>query len=173
MKKFAVALISAVMLVFVGAGMAQAQATDPVVTVDKEEVEPGGTVTVGVEGAEPDSTIAATIGDSTAEGAADADGNASIEVTVPDAPGQTDGVVNVNGVDVPISVLIAVAGDAAGGDAAAGDAAAGDGTPQPTAVNTGDGSTTSTNPTWLFAAAAALLVLGVGALTLRPRSQGS
>jgi len=46
---------------------------------------------------------------------------------------------------------------------------AGDGTPQPTAVNTGDGLSPSDNSAVLLAAAAGLLLVGGGAIALRRR----
>jgi hypothetical protein len=89
----------------------------------------------------------------------DVDGNADIPVTIPENVelGELDGIVTVNGVDAPISALVV----AAGGEVE------GDGTPQPTAVNTGDGSSSSDNSMVLFAAAAGLLLLGGGAVVGR------
>ena len=164
MKKILVGIIAGAALLVGGAGLASAQA-DPVVTVDKEEVEPGGEVVVNVTGAEADSPIAVEIGEATGEGTADGDGNADIPVTIPENVefGQLDGIVNINGVDVPISVLVAAAGGEAGGEA-------GDGTPAPTAVNTGDELRSSSNAAALFAAAAGLFLVGAGAIVFRRRS---
>jgi len=165
MNKILVAIMAGAVLLVGGAGLASAQedpeVEDPEVTVDKEEVEPGGEVVVNVSGAEADSPIAVEIGEATAEGTADGDGNADIPVTIPENVefGELDGIENVNGVDVPISVLIA----AAGGEG-------GDGTPAPTAVNTGDGLSSSSNAAALFAAAAGLLLVGGGAIVFRRRS---
>jgi hypothetical protein len=169
MNKILVAIVAGAALLVGGAGLASAQAdpeVDPEVTVDKEEVEPGGEVVVNVSGAEADSPIAVEIGEATAEGTADGDGNADIPVTIPEnvEVGQLDGIVNVNGVDVPISVLVA----ALGGEGGGGDG--GDGTPAPTAVNTGDELRSSSNAAALFAAAAGLFLVGAGAIVFRRRS---
>jgi hypothetical protein len=174
MNKILVAIMAGAALLVGGAGLASAQdpEVDPVVTVDKEEVEPGGEVVVNVSGAEADSPIAVEIGEATAEGTADGDGNADIPVTIPEnvEVGQLDGIVNVNGVDVPISVLVAALGGegAGGGDGDGGDG--GDGTPAPTAVNTGDELRSSSNAAALFAAAAGLFLVGAGAIVFRRRS---
>ena len=161
MKKILVGIIAGAALLVGGAGLASAQA-DPVVTVDVEEVEPGGEVVVNVTGAEADSPIAVAIGEATGEGTADGDGNADIPVTIPENVelGALDGIVTVNGVDVPISVAIV----------ALQDAGAGDGTVQPTAVNTGDELSSSSNAAALFAAAVGLFLVGGGAIVLRRRS---
>ena len=160
MKKLIVATLSALVLVVGGSAAGVSAQADPVVSVDKAEVEPGGAVTVNVSGAEADSAILVEIGEATGEGTADGDGNADIPITIPANVefGELDGIVNINGVDYPISVVVAAAAEA------------GDGTPQPTAVNTGDGSSSSSNSTALFAAAAGLLVISGGAMTMRRRS---
>ena len=160
MQKLIVSMMAGAVLLVSGAGLASAQA-DPTVTVDKEEVEPGGEVVVNVKGAEADSPIAVEIGEATGEGTADGDGNADIQVTIPENVefGQLDGIVNINGVDVPISVLVAAAGSEAG-----------DGTPAPTAVNTGDELRSSSIAAALFAAAAGLFLVGAGAIVFRRRS---
>jgi hypothetical protein len=165
MKKILVGIMAGAALLVGGAGLASAQAVDPVVTVDKVEVEPGGEVNVNVSGAEADSAILVEIGEATGEGTADGDGNADIPVTIPANVdfGELDGIVNINGVDFPISVVVAAAAEAEA-------EGTGDGTPQPTAVNTGDGSSSSSNSVALFAAAAGLLVIGGGAMTIRRRS---
>jgi MYXO-CTERM domain-containing protein len=167
MKKILIATLSALVLVVGGSAAGVSAQADPVVTVDKAEVEPGGEVVVNVSGAEADSPILVEIGEATGEGTADVDGNADIPVTIPANVelGELDGIVNINGVDFPVSVVVAAA--------AAAEAEAegtGDGTPQPTAVNTGDGSSSSSNSMTLFAAAAGLLVIGGGAMTIRRRS---
>jgi hypothetical protein len=51
-----------------------------------------------------------------------------------------------------------------------GDGVDGDGTPQPTAVNTGDALNSSNNSTALFAGAAGMFLLGSGAFVARRRS---
>jgi MYXO-CTERM domain-containing protein len=165
MKKILIATLSALVLVVGGSAAGVSAQADPVVTVDKAEVEPGGEVTVNVSGAEADSPIVVEIGEATGEGTADVDGNADIPVTIPANVdfGELDGIVNINGVDFPISVVVAAAAEAEA-------EGTGDGTPQPTAVNTGDGSSSSSNSMTLFAAAAGLLVLGGGAMTIRRRS---
>jgi hypothetical protein len=162
MKKLIIATLSALVLVVGGSAAGVSAQTDPVVTLDQEEVEPGGEVTVNVSGAEADSPILVEIGEATGEGTADGDGNADIPITIPANVelGELDGIVTVNGVDVPIMVAVV----------ALQDAGAGDGTLQPTAVNTGDASSSSSSSAALFAAAAALLVVGGGAMTIRRRS---
>jgi hypothetical protein len=161
MQKLIVSMMAGAVLLVGGAGLASAQA-DPTVSLDKEEVEPGGEVIVNVSGAEADSPILVEIGEATGEGTADGDGNADIPITIPANVelGELDGIVTVNGVDVPIRVAIV----------ALQDAGAGDGTAQPTAVNTGDELSSSSNSAALFAAAAGLLLLGGGAIVFRRRS---
>jgi hypothetical protein len=164
MQKLIVSMMAGAVLLVSGAGLASAQA-DPTVTVDKEEVEPGGEVVVNVSGAEADSPINVELGGATGEGTADGDGNADIPITIPENVelGALDGIVTINGVDIPISVAIAAAGGGAG-------AGAGDGTAQPTAVNTGDGTSSSSNAAALFAAAVGLFLVGGGAIVFRRRS---
>jgi len=161
MRRMIVSMMAGAVLVVGGAGLASAQA-DPVVTVDKAEVEPGGEVNVNVSGAEPASEIHVEIGEATGDGTADGDGNADIPLVIPANVelGALDGIVTINGVDVPISVVIV----------ALQDAGAGDGTVQPTAVNTGDELSSSSNAAALFAAAVGLFLVGGGAIVLRRRS---
>jgi hypothetical protein len=166
MKKLIVATLSALVLVVGGsaAGVsAQVVEGEPEIIIDNPAPAPGDTVNVGVGNLEPETEVGVELGDQVAEGVADADGNASIPITIPANVdlGELDGIVSINGVDYPISVVVAAVAEAAG---------TGDGTPQPTAVNTGDGSSSSSNSMVLFAAAAGLLVIGGGAMTLRRRS---
>jgi MYXO-CTERM domain-containing protein len=166
MKKLIVATLSALVLVVGGsaAGVsAQVVEGEPEIVVDNPQPAPGDTVTIGVGNLEPETEVGIELGDQVADGVADADGNASIDIKVPDEPGEIDGIVNINGVDYPISVVVAAVAEAEA-------EGTGDGTPQPTAVNTGDASRSSNNSVALFAAAAGLLVLGGGAMTIRRRS---
>lgn len=173
MKRLVIAAAATTALLFGGAGIAQAQETEPeteVVVEVEEELVAGDSSDVVVSGAEPDATIDVNIGDETFSGTVAADGTASIAINVPQVTGPIDGTVVINGREIAISSVI-IAARQAGDDGAGGDdgAAEGDGTVQPTAVNTGDASTSSNNSTLLFAAAAGLFLIGGGAF-IRLRS---
>ena len=165
MRRLGICVVAAVAVLVGGsATVASAQTVgDPEVSIDNAEPEAGGTINVTVSNLEPETAVSITLGDSTAEGVADADGTAVIAVQVPAEPGDIDGAVNVGGVEIPFAVSVQGAGD--GGDGTEG----GDGTPQPTVVNTGELDPAG-NTALLFAAAACLLLLAGGALVLRQRS---
>jgi hypothetical protein len=99
--------------------------------------------------------------------ALDANGGATFEITVKVGPIGTgncgpdadDCVIMVGSLAEPENAAAPIS--FAGQD--------GDGTPQPTAVNTGDGLSPSGNSAALLAAAAGLLLVGGGAMALRRR----
>lgn len=163
----AVASVLALLLVGSAAGVA-AQSGDPEVTVGEPEVVAGESVTLTVTNLEPDSAVSVTLGEATAEGTASAEGEAEIEIEVGDEAGEFDGIVTVNGVDVPFSVLVAAAEEEAEGDGA--EEEEGDGTAAPTSVNAGSQPNSSNESTLLLAGAAGLFVLGGTALALRRNS---
>ena len=164
--KFVAAAIAAAVLALGAAGQASAQPeADPQVVVDNENPTAGDTVTVNVTEADPDVPVEVTLGDQTASGMTDGDGAASVAVTVPDSPGELDGIVNINGKDVPIAVLIqAKAAAAEGDDAGEAGAAAADGDDALPASGIDD-------PGTLVLIAAGLLLAGT-ALVLTTRRHG-
>ncbi|MGI9644880.1 MAG: hypothetical protein ACR2O6_06175, partial [Ilumatobacteraceae bacterium] len=171
MKKIIVSITAGLALAIGGAGFAAAQG-DPEVSLDKGEVEPDGEVTVNIANAEANVPYTVELGEGSGGGDTDGDGAGSTTVNVGAVElGQLDGIVNINGVDFPISVVIAAAaGEGEGGEGEGGEGEeGGDGTPAPTAVNTGD-QLSSSNSTTLYAAAAGLFLLGGGALVLRRQS---
>ena len=164
--KFVAAAIAAAVLALGAAGQASAQPeADPQVVVDNENPTAGDTVTVNVTEADPDVPVEVTLGDQTASGTTDGDGAASVPVTVPDSPGELDGIVNINGKDVPIAVLIqAKAAAAEGDDAGEAGAAAAEGDDALPASGIDD-------PGTLVLIAAGLLLAGT-ALVLTTRRHG-
>lgn len=99
----------------------------------------------------------------------DANGDATFEITVKTGPvgsgncgfGADDCVILVGSLSQPENGAAPIA---------FADPAAGDGTPQPTAVNSGDQPSASNNAALLFAAAAGLFFVAVGAFGLRRRA---
>jgi hypothetical protein len=152
-----------VLSVMFGLSSAALAQDDPEVEVEVEgevgaDPAAGDTITVRVKKLDPDTEVAIKLGEVTGSAVADADGVAEAEIVVPDAPGEIDGIVTIDGVDVPFKVVVLAA----------------DGTAVPSAVNTGDGLETSSNSAPLyFAAAAALLLLSGGALALRRYQAGT
>lgn len=173
MRRLPLALASVLALLLVGSatGVA-AQSGDPEVTVGEPEVVAGESVTLTVTNLEPDSAVSVTLGEATAEGTANAEGEAEIEIEVGDEAGEFDGIVTVNGVDAPFSVLVAAAEEEAEGEAESDGAEEeeGDGTAAPTSVNAGSQPNSSNESMLLLAGAAGLFVVGGTALALRRNS---
>jgi hypothetical protein len=178
MKKLIVATLSALVLVVGGSAAGVSAQADLAVSVAPDSVAPGETVTVTVTGADEGEAVTVVLGTETATGAVGADGTASVGIAAPAEPGEAVGGVQVGAVDTPFTVTVVAAEvepepepEAPAEPEAAPEAAPeGDGTPQPTAVNTGDASSSSSNSAALFAAAAGLLVVGGGAMAIRRRS---
>ena len=163
MKRLALAIAATTALVL-GASGAHAQEVEPEIEVETEH-EPGATATVNVTGAEPNATINVALGDEAESGAADADGIGSVDIAVPDAEGPHDGIVTINGVDFPISIVVAAAAGGGGGGEGGGGAGggAGDGTGSDLPSTGLDDSGT------LATLAAAFLLVGGGFITLSRR----
>lgn len=119
MNKIIVASMASCALAFGAAGTVHAQADEPTIEIDNPEPAAGDTINVDIAGGEPEAEVELELGGETASGVTDADGAASLAVTVPESVelGELDGLVVINGVEYPIQVVVqAIEGDAAGGD---------------------------------------------------------
>jgi hypothetical protein len=160
--KTLITFLVALSVVFGVSSAALAQA-DPEVEIEVEgevgaDPAAGDTITVRVKNLDADTEVAIKLGETTGAAVADADGVAEAEIVVPDSAGEIDGIVTIDGADVPFKVVVVAA----------------DGTPAPSAVNTGDGLGTSSNSALLYlAGAAALLLVSGGAMALRRYQAGT
>ena len=158
MKRFAVGMMSALVITFGFAGAASAQETETEVEVEvgTPDVEPGGEIQVNISGGAEGEAGTITVGDQTVDWVVDADGNAAVTIVAPETAGEVDGIVVLSdGTEIPFSVLVAALSE--------------DGTAAPTVVNTGDASGFAESAP-LYAAAVALVVLAGGAMALRRRT---
>lgn len=198
MRKFMMAVTAALMLVVGGFAAGVSAQTQTTVELDSATVAPGGTITVFVENGDPgDDVLVTIVSGGTASGVVGADGNISLDVTAPTTVGGAVGTVEVGTDDFPITFNVVEGGATTSSTTTTTTQPAATTTTttqptattttttvatsttttttiaDPTAVNTGDGTSASNNATTLFVAAAALFLVGIGAMGFRRRSIGS
>lgn len=170
MKRLALALAASCALMLGAAGTVSAQVGEPNVEIDNEQPTAGDTINITVSGAEPEAAGSVTLGDQTAEFVVDADGNGAASVTVPDSPGDLDGIVTIGGREIPFSVAIQAAadsGDGGDGDGSGSDGSGGD-------AGSGSNALPETGPAdsgFIAAVAATLLLAGVALIVSARRRQ--
>ena len=185
MKRFRATLVLGTIAATLLFAAQPASAQDAAVTVEPStSLADGDTLTVNVSGFPADSTAFVSgqcvtpIEDPLAQCDTgniipvplDSEGAATFEITVKVGPigsgscgfGADDCVILVGSLTEPQNAAVPISFAET----------AGDGTPQPTAVNTGDTPNPTNNAIMLFAASAGLALIGGGAMALRRRSAG-